>query len=149
MRPNSRSFIAVILVSLLPVSASAEKWVEFHSESWSSGSEKLGRDLLFCSRHYYDAENVKAVGNRGFLISIREISQNDRFYVDKGIPEKEAVYKQILLDCDARRYEVLLEGDFDAAANEASGDEIKTGSMYDKLSILVCKVKKEKKKGGN
>lgn len=146
MRLNSRSFMTILLLSFLPSLALAERWVEFHSESWSSRSEKLGRDLQFGNRHYFDADNLKSGVNREILVPIREISQNDRFYVDKGVPEREAVYKKILLNCDARRYEVLLEGDYEAGTNEASGDEIKTGSLYDKLFVLVCKEKNEKRK---
>lgn len=147
MRLNGILIATSFSVFILPLTASAERWVEFHSESWGSHSEKLGRNLTFSTRHYYDADTLKRGARNDLLVAVREVSRNDKYYVEKGIPENEAVYKRILLDCDSGRYEVLMEGDYEAESNLTDGDKIVQGSMYDKLFTVVCSGKIEKKKG--
>lgn len=130
-------FLATALC-LIPSQVLAEKWVEFHRESWSHYSVKLKRKLHFTNYFYYDADSLIRSANGDATVLIRDISHNDRFYVGKGIPEKEVVYKQILLKCMSRKYEVVLEDLGDSAETESAGEEIIAGSVYDKLFSRIC-----------
>lgn len=136
-KPVASLFLSATLF-LAPSQVFAEKWVEFHRESWSHHSAKLKKKLHFSNYFYYDADSLSRSANGDVTVMIRDISHNDRFYVGKGIPEKEVVYKQILLKCMPRKYEVILEESDDSDAPESTGEEIITGSVYDKLFSRVC-----------
>lgn len=137
--PAASLFLATALL-LVPCQSFAEKWLEFHRESWSHYSAKLKKKLHFSNYFYYDADSLSRSANGDVTVLIRDVSHNDRFYVGKGIPEKEVVYKQILLKCMSRKYEVILEEGNGSEAPETIGEEIPAGSVYAKLFSRVCKV---------
>jgi len=139
MRDSAISLFLAASLSLLPCQALAETWVEFHRESWSHYSAKLKKKLYFSNYSYYDSDGLSRASNGDVTVMIRDISHNDRFYVGKGIPEKEVVYKQILLKCKSRKYEVILEEGDDQETPESIGEKISAGSVYDKLYKKVCK----------
>lgn len=137
--PALSLFLAASLI-LNTEQSCAEKWIEFHKESWSHDSKKLKRKLHFSNYSYYDAESLSMSANGDVTVLTRDISQNDRFYVGKGIPEKEVVYKQILLRCSSVKYEVILEDVAESEIHESIGEEIRAGSTYDKLFKRVCNI---------
>lgn len=126
------------ILCILPCEVPAGNWVEFHAESWSHSSQKLKKQLRCSSQSFYDATNIKRDANGDVFVWTRDISRNDRFYVGKGVPEKEVVYKQVLLRCKTRKYEVILGNDSEAETQETVSEEIKSGSAYEKLYNKVC-----------
>jgi len=122
-----------------PSASHAEKWIEFHAESWSHQSKKLKRKLHFSTHSYFDADSISRTAAGDVTVWIRDVSRNDRFYVKKGVPASEVVYKQILLRCRTEKYEVMLdEGAVEIDSQESLGEDIKPGSVYDKLYRKVC-----------
>lgn len=138
MRFPRLSLVLSFCLFLVSGEACAERWVEFHTESWSHYSRKLKKKLYFSTISHFDADSLSRSENGDVSVEIRDISRNDRFYVGKGIPEKEVVYKRILLRCVTRKYEVVVEDGAGTETHESVGDEIKAGSVYDKLHRKVC-----------
>ena len=116
----------------------AGKWVEFHSEAWSHASHRLNKKINCSSKSYYDDSSLKRDAKGNVSVWTRDVSRNDRFYIGKGIPETEVVYKQILLRCKANKYEVILGDESDVEAQESVSEEIRSGSVYEKLYRRVC-----------
>jgi len=134
-------FVLLLLVFSLPhkpTAAHAEKWIEFHAESWSHQSKKLKRKLHFSTHSYFDADSVSRTATGDVTVWIRDISRNDRYYVQQGVPASEVVYKQILLRCRTQKYEVMLDEGSESYSKESFGEDIKSGSIYDKLYRKVC-----------
>jgi len=121
-----------------PSASHAEKWIEFHAESWSHQSKKLKRKLHFSTHSYFDADSISRTATGDVTVWIRDVSRNDRFYVKKGVPASEVVYKQILLRCRTQKYEVMLDEGAEIDGQESLGEDIKSGSVYDKLYRKVC-----------
>lgn len=140
MKFSMVSFLVAVGMSVTPCSVHAEKWLEFHTEVWSHSSQKLKKNLHFSTASYYDADRIKRTANGDVTVWIRDISQNDKFYVGKGVPEKEVVYKQIRLRCNTRKYEVILEEDNAVELQETANEEIRSGSVYEKLFTILCPV---------
>ena len=129
------------ILSLLLVCASlanAETWVEYHRETWHHYSKKLKKKLYFTNHSYYDADSIKRIDKGDVRVVIKDVSMNDRFYVGRGVPEREVVLKQILLRCTSRRYELILEDGTELDIHESVGERIPTGSVYEKLFKGVC-----------
>jgi hypothetical protein len=137
-RNHAKILMFVALMCVRPGDGFAEKWVEFHAESWSHVSQKLRKQIRCSSTSYYDAASIKQDVNGDVSVLTRDVSRNDRYYVGKGTPEKEVVYKQVLLRCRARKYEVLLGDDGDTETQETVSEEIRSGSVYEKLYLRVC-----------
>jgi hypothetical protein len=138
MRHIALTLLLATTLCMDPGRASAEKWVRFHTESWHHDSQKLKKKLRFSSTAFYDSDSISVAANGDVTVWIRDVSHNDRYYVGKGIPEKEVVHKQIRLRCSVRKYDVLL-GDEEDGLQEAVSEEISSGSIYDKLYKRVCK----------
>jgi hypothetical protein len=131
-------FLVAVQICALTDDSFAEKWVEFHSESWNHASHRLNKKLRCSSKSYYDDTSLKRDANGNVSVWTRDVSLNDRFYVGKGIPEKEVVYKQILLRCKTNKYEVILGDGSDIETQETVSEEIRSGSVYEKLYRLIC-----------
>jgi len=125
----------VFTVMLLPSSALAEKWVEFHAESWNHYSQRLNKKIQFNNYSYFDKDSVAATKNGDIKVRIMDVSHNDRFYVGKGVAEKEVVYKEIVLRCASGKYAVLIG---DEEEGEPVSDDIKSGSAYHRLFLRLC-----------
>lgn len=140
MRFNVAALLLAICFCGAPRQVCAEKWLKFHAESWHHSSQKLKKKLRFSNYSYYDIDSIKKSGNGDISLWIKDVSHNDKFYVGKGVPENEVVFKQVLLRCSSRKYEVMLGDDEEAGLQEMVSDEIKTGSVYEKLFKKVCAV---------
>jgi hypothetical protein len=132
------SFLAVAIV-LLSALAHAENWIDFHTEKWSRKSSKTGKKLLFKNHYLYDAESMVRTASNDITLWIQEISDNDRYYVNKGAPQSETVFRKVHVWCTLKRYEVLQADTFEEGANELLSEEIKVGSYYERLHETVCK----------
>jgi len=133
-------FLAVVFVTLAQMTY-AESWIDFHTEKWSRKSGKSGRKLLFSNHYFYDAESIKRSSSGDVTLWIKVISDNDKYYVKKGAPQSETVYRNVHLWCSLKRYEVIqIDTDTDGA-NELLSEEIKNGSYYEGLFNAVCSVK--------
>jgi len=69
---------------------------------------------------------------------IKVVSDNDRYYVKKGAPQSEAVYRKIHVWCALKRYEVIQEDSETDGPNELLSEEIVNGSYYERLYKAVC-----------
>lgn len=138
MQLSGKSITAAIILLCSPAYVCGERWVEYHFETWSYQSEKLNRKLTFSNYYYFDIDSLKRNSDGDTNVRLREVSQNDRFYVGKGAPAKEAVYKEVHVRCSVKRYEVLVEGD-EAETHESMSEPITPGSMYERLFARVCK----------
>ncbi len=134
-----RFFIFIVIV-FLPLMVYAENWIEFHQEKWSQKSGKLNKKLTFFNRYYYDAESLVTTPSGNITLWIKEISDNDKYYVKKGTPQSETLFRQVHLWCKMKRYEIIqAEVDY-GGANESMSEEIKSGSFYESLHRAVCKL---------
>ena len=133
-----RYAVYTTLILLFPLTASAETWVEFHSEKWNYKSQKVKKKLNFKNRFYYEADSLKRSSAGDVDVWVKEVSMNDRFYVGKGMPSSEEVIKMMHFWCVAGKYEIIVANEEDAGMNEAMGEEVKPGSLYDKLFSDVC-----------
>lgn len=133
---------ALLFFQLLAVTnVAAENWVEFHAESWSYYSDKLHKKLNFKTRHFYDADSVRRSKTGGVKVWLKEVAENDRFYVRKGNPEKETSFTQLKLWCDKKKFVVMTE-EGNIKLHESLGDEMIPGTRYDMLYGRLC-TKKE------
>jgi len=130
-------FIAVSIV-MLSTSAYAENWIDFHTEKWKRKSGKTSEKLLFCNRYYYDADSLVKTASGNVTLWVKVISDNDKFYVKKGVPLSEAVYQKVHIWCALKRYEVLQADINTDGPTEVLSEEIKNGSYYEKLYKSVC-----------
>src|SRR6185369_11018575 len=128
-----RYAVCAALLGLFPLESSAETWVEFHSEKWNYKSQKVKKKLKFRTRSYYDADSLKRSPSGDVDVWVREVSMPDRYYVGKGVPESEEILKQMHFWCGARKYEVMTPDVEGAGMNETLGEEVKAGSLYEKL----------------
>ncbi len=140
-----RYAVCAALILSLPLTASAESWVEFHAEKWDYRSEKLRRKLNFKSRSYYDPDSLKRSSKGDAELWVKEVSNIDRYYVGKGNPASEVIFKKMHIWCDAAKYEIMAPDADNSGMSEAMGEEIKPGSLYDKLFQIVCSGKGEKR----
>lgn len=129
--------IAAVLVSL-PALVNAENWVEFHTEKWSQKSGKLRKKLSFTNRYYYDDSSLVKTASGDLTLWVKEVADNDKYYVKKGNPESETLFRQVHLWCKLKRYEVIQADIDDGGANESMSEEIKSGSYYERLYKAVC-----------
>ena len=133
--------ISGIMALCAPGRAFCEKWVEFYAEKWNYKSERVNKNLQFRNVYFYDADNL-AVGRKGDVtVWVRELAKNDRYYVTKGVPEQETVFKNIRIKCDSKKYEILLGDGSEGEYSESTSENIKPGSCYDKLHSIICKQK--------
>jgi hypothetical protein len=137
--PVKRTLVAFMLfASLLGADYSAaESWVQFHAESWNFYSEKLRRKLDFSNRFFYDSDSVRRNGNGAVKVWLKEIADNDRFYVGKGTPAKETSFKQLQFWCDKRKFSIIT-GEEDAGQNELLSEEISPGTQFALLYDRIC-----------
>lgn len=139
---NMKTKYALLLIVFCllqePPASHAEKWIEFHAESWTHQSKKHKRKLHFSTHSYIDTDSISRTATGDVTVWIRDISRNDRFYVRKGDPASEVVYKQILMRCKAQKYEVMLDEGAETDGQESIGEDIKSGSIYDKLYRKLC-----------
>ncbi len=135
-----RTVVLSVCLGLLPCGAHGERWVEFHAETWSQFSQKLKKNLQFSSHSYFDDDRIRRSADGEVTVWIRDVTHNDKFYVGKGIPEKEVVYKQVVLRCMSRRYAVILGENGDVEVQETASEEVRAGSAYDKLFNRLCTV---------
>jgi hypothetical protein len=133
-----RYAVYTALILLFPLTASAETWVEFHSEKWNYKSQKVKKKLNFKNRFYYEADSLKRSAAGEVDVWVKEVSMNDRYYVGKGTPSSEEILKLMHFWCAAGKYEIIVANEEDAGTNEALGEEVKTGSLYDRLFNIVC-----------
>lgn len=140
MRYTALPLLLAVSLFIAPGSVWPEQWVGFHTETWSHNSVKLKKKLHFSSHSYFDADSISRAANGDVTVWIRDISHNDRYYVGKGVAEKEVVYKQVHLRCNSGRYEVLLGDGGVPEGEETVSEEIKPGSAYEKLFKRVCSV---------
>jgi hypothetical protein len=133
-----RYAVYTMLILLFPLTASAETWVEFHSEKWNYKSKKVKKKLNFKNRSYYEADSLKRSSAGDVDVWVKEVSMNDRFYVGKGVSSSEEVIKMMHFWCAAGKYEIIVANEEDAGTNEALGEEVKPGSLYDQLFKIVC-----------
>jgi hypothetical protein len=134
-----RSYFAALAIVFLPLSVYAENWIEFHQEKWSQKSGKQNKKLTFFNRYYYDAESLAATASGDITLWTKEVSDNDKYYVKKGTPKSETLFRQVHLWCKMKRYEVIQADSGDGGANESMSEEIKSGSYYESLHKAVCK----------
>jgi len=132
------SFIVVVLISVVPLHCYAENWVQFHHEKWSQKSGQQNKKLNFSNRYYYDAENLVRTASGDISLWIKVVSDNDSYYVKKGSPRSETLFKQAHLWCKHKKYEIVHDDGGDTGLNESMGEEIKPGSYYEKLYNAVC-----------
>jgi hypothetical protein len=125
-----------------PDSAHCERWVEFHGEKWNFNSEKLNKRLKFRNIFFYDADHLARGKNGDVTVWIKEVTNNDKFYVGRGAPEQETTYNQIRIRCSAKKYLVLVDDGSDSEYTDTMSEDIVPGSYYDKLSSAVCKPQK-------
>jgi hypothetical protein len=138
MRTKFRVSFLVVAIVMLSTLAHAEKWIDFHTEKWSRTSGKLNMKLMFANRYSYDAESIVRTASGDITLWIKEVSENDRYYVKKGAPRSETVFRKVHVWCRLQRYEVI-QGDTDEdGANELLSEAIKAGSYYEKLHRAVC-----------
>jgi len=130
-------FIALAVVSLSTL-VHAENWVDFHTEKWNRKSDLSSKKLIFSNRYYYDAESMVKTSAGDVTLWIKVVSDNDRYYVKKGAPQSEAVYRKIHVWCALKRYEVIQEDSETDGPNELLSEEIVNGSYYERLYKAVC-----------
>jgi len=138
MRIMNRVFIVTIAITSLPAFVHAENWINFHTEKWSRTSEKLSRKLNFANSYFYDAASMVRTAPGDMTLWIKEVSENDRYYVKKGAPKSESVFRKVHVWCTLKRYEVLQADSGEEGANELLSEEIKAGSYYEMLHKAVC-----------
>ena len=134
----NRVFIVAIAIVSLPAFAHAENWIKFHTESWSRTSGTLNRKLTFVNSYSFDAASMARTAPGDITLWIKEISENDRFYVTKGAPKRETVFRKVHVWCTLKRYEVLQADMGEERANELLSEEIKAGTYYEMLHKAVC-----------
>ncbi len=134
------TFLAISV--LLPGSAFCDKWTEFHTEKWDFKSEKLNRNLQFRNSYFYDADSMLRSKNGDVTAWVKELAENDRYYVSKGVPVQETIFRKILIRCSLNRYEILLEDEVEAEKSESMSEDIKAGTYYERLQAALCKPKK-------
>lgn len=139
MRIKLGSSFTAIAIVFLPLMAYAENWIEFHQEKWSQKSGKLNKKLTFLNRYYYDAESLVTPPSGDITLWVKEVSDNDKYYVKKGNPQSETLFRQVHLWCKTKRYEVIQADLDDGGANESMSEEIKSGSYCESLHNSVCK----------
>jgi len=136
-----RVFFGAAVIISFATTVYSENWIDFHTEKWSRKSVKTGKALLFSNLYFYDAESLVKTSSGDVTLWIKVISDNDRFYVKKGAPQSEAVYRKVHVWCALKRYEVL-QGDTDTdGPTEVLSEEVKSGSYYEKLYKSVCNLK--------
>lgn len=129
---------AVLFVGVLAAgNAAAENWVDFHSERWSFYSQKLQKKLYFKNRFFYDSDSVRSSGKDELRVWVKEISDNDRFYVGKGNPAKETSFRHLQLWCEKRRF-MLIVGEAPVAQDESLSEEISPGTQFAVLYDRLC-----------
>lgn len=133
-------FLTFAMVSLSTL-AYGENWIEFHTEKWSKKSGKSGKKLNFSSSYYYDADTVARAPSGDLTLWVKETDSNDKYYVKKGEPQSESLFRQIRFWCRLKRYEVIQADTDDGGANELMSEEIKSGSYYESLYKTVCERK--------
>lgn len=118
-------------------SVAAETWVDFHSERWSFYSQKLQKKLDFANRYFYDSDSVRRSGNGELRVWVKEVSDNDRFYVGKGNPQKETSFRHLHLWCSKRKFMVLM-GEESVEQDESLSEEISPGTQFAMLYDRLC-----------
>ena len=136
-----RYAVYAALLGIFPLESSAETWVEFHSEKWNLKSQKMKKKLDFQSRAYYDIDSLKRSAEGDVDVWVKEVSTNDGYYVGKGVPSSEEIFKKMHLWCGAGKYEIITPDAEDAGTNLAMGEEVMPGSLNDKLFRAACNVK--------
>lgn len=127
-----------VLLLLAPLECRAENWVEFHTENWQYRSKKLKKKLTFKNRFYYDADTLKITNSGQADVWVKEVAMNDRYYVGKGVPTTEDIFKSIHIWCAAGKYEIVTPETEGAGLDEMNGEEARPGSMYYRLLNSVC-----------
>jgi len=130
-------FIAIASVSLSTM-AHAENWIGFHTEKWSRKAELSSKKLLFSNHYYYDAESMVKTSAGDVTLWIKVVSDNDKYYVKKGAPKSEVVYRKIHVWCALKRYEVIQADTDSDGPNELLSEEITNGSYYERLYKTIC-----------
>lgn len=133
-------YLLAVMIILLPLLSYAENWIEFHTEKWNQKSGKVKKKLNFSDRYYYDSETMVRLPSGDITLWVKEISDNDKYYVKKGAPQNETLYRQVHLWCSLKRYQII-QADVEDGANETMSEEIKPGSYYEKLYKVVCEWK--------
>ena len=139
MRSMVRIFLGALAIAGMSTAARGEDWIDFHTEKWSRTSGKLSRKLNFANSYFYDAASIVRTAPGDITLWIKEISENDRYYVKKGAPKRETVFRKVHIWCTLKRYEVLQADTGEEGANELLSEEIKAGSYYEMLNKAVCK----------
>ena len=140
IRPYLGLFL--VLCVMVPKPGLCARWVEFHTESWSFDSDRLNRKLNFRNLYFYDSATLARTKNGDVTLWLKEVSYLDKYYVKKGEPTEETTFKRIKLRCSSRKYEILTGDGGEGDSSEAMSEEIKPGSIYDRLLPLVCRQKK-------
>lgn len=132
---------ALLATVCLPALSRGESWVEFHKEQWSQKSGKLKKKLTYVNRYFYDGDNVVRTGAGDVTLWIKEVSYNDSYYVKKGVPQTEDLFRKVHLWCGTKRYEILQDELDGGGANERISEEIKAKSYYEQLYKVFCEKK--------
>jgi len=140
MRIITRAFLSAIAIVSLSTLVHAESWIDFHTEKWSRKAEMSGKKLLFSNRYFYDAESMVKTSAGDVTLWIKVISANDKYYVKKGVPQSEVVYRKVHVWCALKRYEVIQTDTAADGPNELLSEEIRSGSYYERLYKAVCNV---------
>jgi len=135
---NLKLFLLTNMIVALPVMAFAENWIEFHQEKWSHKSGKLNRKLKFSNRYYYDAQSLVKTSSGDVNLWVKEVADNDSYYVRSGNPQSETIFRKIHLWCGVKKYEILQADEEDIVLNELIGEEIRPESSYEKLFLAGC-----------
>lgn len=130
--------ICGLILFCAPGGAYGERWLEFHAEKWNYKSEKLNKKLQFKNVYYYDADNLLRGKNGDVTVWVKESLANDSYYVRKGAPAQETIYKNIRISCRSKGYEIVSADGGEAEYSESMGDAITPGSCYDQLQSIVC-----------
>lgn len=118
--------------------ALGEQWHEFHREKWHYKSAKLKKKLQVVNIHYYDADSLRRSDEGDVSLWVKELSKNDRYYVGKGEPAQETIYKNVRIRCPLKKYEILTEDGVEFESLDSMSEAIAPGSVYDKLHAIVC-----------
>lgn len=140
MSAKFRSTFLALAVVLLPGFAAAENWVGFYTEKWNRTSGRSGTKLDFSNSYFYDADSIVRSASGDITLWIKEVSENDSYYVKKGAPRKETLFRKVHLWCSSQRYEVIQDDTDGDGANKLLSEEIKAGSYYEKLHGTVCRL---------
>ena len=130
--------LVTIMLVALPLTTFAENWVGFHREEWSQKSGKLKRKLNFSSRYYYDVESLVRTAAGDAILWVKEVSDNDKYYVKSGNPQSETTFRKVHLWCKTKKYEIIQADEESVILNESMSEEIKPDSSYEKLYYAGC-----------